>query len=86
MVSMPRHFGTEVELINAQVAWTFPIIFSMTNSSMICSCFCSDARMNPFVFLVFARVKLRILDAVFDSLRLDVTKQLVVSGESAGPR
>jgi len=26
----------------------------------------------------------KILDAVFDSLRLDVTKQLVVSGESAG--
>lgn len=44
---------------------------------------CQD---ESFCFLVFARVKLRILDAVFDSLRLDVTKQLVVSGESAGPR
>jgi len=44
---------------------------------------CQD---ESFCFFRFSRVKLRILDAVFDSLRLDVTKQLVVSGESAGPR
>lgn len=72
MVSMPRHFG-EVELVNAHLSHHFLNDQLVTHDLL-------------HVSAVMPGRKLRILDAVFDSLRLDVTKQLVVSGESAGPR
>ena len=76
VVSMPRHFGTEVELVNAQVEWTFPIIFSMTNSSMICSCFLQRCQDDSFCFFSFLPgVKLRIFGCGiwFASLGCDKT-------------